>query len=164
MTTLPPTPDVVPEARVGTGMFEPRSLLTSLPEAVRKLDPRVMWHNPVMFVVLVGAVLTTVAAVAEPSVFAWWITVWLWLTVVFANLAEAVAEGRGRAQAASLRANRRDTMARLLARRNFGRAASQCQLIEHAVDEAMAVDAAEGFGDLNGFIDDDRVRGFWQMQ
>ena len=114
MTTLTPTPDVVPEARVGSGVFEPRSLLTSLPEALRKLDPRVMWHNPVMFVVLVGAVLTTVAAVVEPSVFAWWITVWLWLTVVFANLAEAVAEGRGRAQAASLRATRRDTMARLL--------------------------------------------------
>ena len=95
-------------------MFDPRSLLTSLPEALRKLDPRTMWRSPVMFVVLVGAVLTTVLAIAEPSVFAWWITVWLWLTVVFANLAEAVAEGRGRAQAASLRATRRDTTARRL--------------------------------------------------
>jgi K+-transporting ATPase ATPase B chain len=67
-----------------------------------------------MFVVLIGAVLTTVIAITDPSVFAWWITVWLWLTVVFANLAEAVAEGRGRAQAASLRATRRDTTARRL--------------------------------------------------
>lgn len=114
MTALAPTPETVPEARVGSGLFEPRALLTSLPEALRKLDPRVMWRNPVMFVVLVGAVLTTVSAIAEPSVFAWWVTVWLWLTVVFANLAEAVAEGRGRAQAATLRATRRDTMARLL--------------------------------------------------
>ena len=114
MSALAPTPETVPEARVGSGLFEPRALLTSLPEALRKLDPRVMWRNPVMFVVLVGAVLTTVSAIAEPSVFAWWVTVWLWLTVVFANLAEAVAEGRGRAQAATLRATRRDTMARLL--------------------------------------------------
>ena len=58
-----------------------------------------MWRNPVMFVVSVGAVLTTVLAIGEPSVFAWWIAVWLWLTVLFANLAEAVAEGRGKAQA-----------------------------------------------------------------
>ena len=102
------------EHRVGTGAFDARSLLTSLPDAVRKLDPRVMWRSPVMFVVLIGAVLTTVAAIAEPSAFAWWISGWLWLTVVFANLAEAVAEGRGRAQAATLRATRRDTTARRL--------------------------------------------------
>ena len=70
---------------------------------LRKLDPRVMVRNPVMFVVEVGAVLSTVLAVADPSVFAWSVVVWLWLTVVFANLAEAVAEGRGKAQAATLR-------------------------------------------------------------
>jgi K+-transporting ATPase ATPase B chain len=108
------TPDV-PTSRISSGAFDLRSLVTSLPEALRKLDPRVMWRNPVMFVVLVGSVLTTISAIAEPSVFAWSITVWLWLTVLFANLAEAVAEGRGRAQAATLRATRRDTMARLLA-------------------------------------------------
>jgi K+-transporting ATPase ATPase B chain len=101
-------------ARVSTGAFDARSMVTALPGALRKLDPRTMWRNPVMFVVLVGSVLTTVAAIAEPSAFAWWITVWLWLTVVFANLAEAVAEGRGKAQAQTLRATRRDTTARLL--------------------------------------------------
>ncbi len=111
MTTTAPGPL---EHRVGSGAFDARSLLTSLPDAVRKLDPRLMWRSPVMFVVLVGAVLTTIAAIVSPSAFAWWITVWLWLTVVFANLAEAVAEGRGRAQAATLRATRRDTTARLL--------------------------------------------------
>jgi K+-transporting ATPase ATPase B chain len=114
MTTLVPSPDAPQAHRIGSGVFDPRSLLTSLPEALRKLDPRTMWRSPVMFVVLVGAVLTTVIAITEPSVFAWWITAWLWLTVVFANLAEAVAEGRGRAQAASLRATRRDTTARRL--------------------------------------------------
>ena len=110
-TAIPSTPL---ERRVGSGAFDARSLLTSLPEALRKLDPRLMWHSPVMFVVLIGSVLTTVSAILEPSVFAWSITVWLWLTVVFANLAEAVAEGRGRAQAATLRATRRDTTARKL--------------------------------------------------
>src|SRR5690348_1460896 len=67
-----------------------------------------------MFIVEVGAVFTTVLSIADPSVLAWTITVWLWLTVVFANLAEAVAEGRGKAQAAALRAARQDTVARLL--------------------------------------------------
>ncbi len=113
MTVTTPVASTV-EHRIGTGAFDARSLLTSLPTAVRKIDPRLMWRSPVMFVVLIGAVLTTVAAITEPSVFAWSITVWLWLTVVFANLAEAVAEGRGRAQAESLRATRRDTTARRL--------------------------------------------------
>ena len=148
MTTLSPAPDVVPEARVGSGLFEPRSLLTSLPEALRKLDPRAMWHNPVMFVVLVGAVLTTIAAVVEPSAFAWWITVWLWLTVIFANLAEAVAEGRGRAQAASLRATRRDTMARLLGAggAETSVAATELRLGDRVVCEAG--DIVPGDGDV----------------
>ena len=84
-----------------------------LPEAIRKLDPRHMWRSPVMFLVLLGSVATTVAAVADPSTFTISIAVWLWLTVLFGNLAEAVAEGRGKAQAASLRATRTDTVARL---------------------------------------------------
>ncbi|MFB9238063.1 potassium-transporting ATPase subunit KdpB [Plantactinospora siamensis] len=86
-------------------------MIRSLPDALRKLDPRAMWRNPVMLIVEVGAVFTTVLAVADPSVFAWLITIWLWLTVVFANLAEAVAEGRGKAQAAALRQARKDTIA-----------------------------------------------------
>ncbi len=95
-------------------MLEPHRLLTSLPDAIRKLNPATLWRNPVMFVVEIGAVFTTVLAIADPSGFAWAITGWLWLTVLFANLAEAVAEGRGKAQAATLRAARRDTTARRL--------------------------------------------------
>ncbi len=114
MTATTPTAPVTEGHRIGSGSFDVRALVTSLPAALRKLDPRLMWRAPVMFVVLVGAVLTTLSALLEPSVFVWSITVWLWLTVVFANLAEAVAEGRGRAQAATLRATRRDTMARRL--------------------------------------------------
>ncbi|MFG1886163.1 potassium-transporting ATPase subunit KdpB [Micromonospora sp. NPDC049102] len=97
--------------RIGGGLLDPQQLLRSLPDAVRKLNPATMWRNPVMLIVEVGAAFTTVLAVADPSVFAWAITVWLWLTVIFANLAEAVAEGRGKAQAATLRQAKKDTIA-----------------------------------------------------
>ncbi|MFI0411041.1 potassium-transporting ATPase subunit KdpB [Actinomadura sp. 3N508] len=89
-------------------------LLASAPAALRKLDPRVMWRNPVMLVVEIGAVWTTAMAVLDPSVFAVLITAWLWLTVIFANLAEAVAEGRGKAQADTLRKAKKETTARRL--------------------------------------------------
>ena len=90
-----------------------------------KLDPRVQVRNPVMFVVEIGAVITTIAWAIqlggggplggghEPAWFTLTVTVWLWLTVLFANLAEALAEGRGKAQADALRAMRSDTVARL---------------------------------------------------
>ena len=99
---------------VRSGAFDPRQMWRSLPDALRKLDPRHQVHYPVMFVVLVGAVAATVLAVQHPSLFAWSVAGWLWATVVFANLAEAVAEGRGRAQAASLRRTRTQTVARRL--------------------------------------------------
>jgi len=106
-------------------LFDPEILRPALWESVKKLDPRVQARNPVMFVVEIGAVITTVAWLIqvfggqslggghEPSWFTFSVSVWLWLTVVFANLAEALAEGRGRAQAASLRAMRTETVARL---------------------------------------------------
>jgi K+-transporting ATPase ATPase B chain len=117
VSQVPATPDQRAEAvlhRIGGGLLDPKMLWRSLPDAVKKLDPRVQVHNPVMFVVEVGAALTTYSAIAKPNAFAWTITVWLWLTVVFANLAEAVAEGRGKAQADTLRRTRRETMARRL--------------------------------------------------
>ncbi|WP_327705648.1 potassium-transporting ATPase subunit KdpB [Streptomyces decoyicus] len=103
------------DGRVGAGLFDPKQLLKSLPDAFRKLDPRVMVKSPVMFVVLVGSVVTTVLAIKDSgSWFGWVIAVWLWLTVIFANLAEAVAEGRGKAQADTLRKAKTDTVARRL--------------------------------------------------
>jgi K+-transporting ATPase ATPase B chain len=90
-------------------------MLAQLPAALRKLDPRHLWRSPVMFIVWLGSVATTVAAVVDPGVFTISLALWLWLTVVFGNLAEAVAEGRGKAQAASLRAARTDTVARVVA-------------------------------------------------
>lgn len=104
------------DGRVGGGFFDPKQLITSLPDALRKLDPRVMVKSPVMFVVEVGSVLTTVFACTSPTDwFGWAIAAWLWLTVLFANLAEAVAEGRGKAQADTLRKAKTDTVARRLA-------------------------------------------------
>src|SRR5256885_5649099 len=100
--------------RVGGGLLDPKQLVRSTPDALRKLNPLTLWHNPVMFIVEIGSVFTTVLAVGPPTVFAWLIPVWLWRTVVFANLAEAVAEGRGKAQAETLRRAKRDTMARRL--------------------------------------------------
>ncbi|GAA3290774.1 potassium-transporting ATPase subunit KdpB [Dactylosporangium vinaceum] len=107
MTT--PTP-----RRIAGGLLDPAQLGRSTPDALRKLNPATLWRNPVMFIVEIGSIFTTVLAVIHPSGFAWTITVWLWLTVIFANLAEAVAEGRGKAQADTLRRAKQDTMARRL--------------------------------------------------
>jgi K+-transporting ATPase ATPase B chain len=121
VTTTPETGGRAPEEtagtgprRIGGGFLDPKILLKSTPDAFKKLDPRVQIKNPVMFVVEVGALLTLYTAIRTPSVFNWTIVVWLWLTVLFANLAEAVAEGRGKAQAETLRRTKRDTVARRL--------------------------------------------------
>ncbi|MFI1864786.1 potassium-transporting ATPase subunit KdpB [Streptomyces jumonjinensis] len=125
-----PLPPAGPPARrhaAGAGLFEPVQLLRSFPDALRKLHPRVLIANPVLFVVAVGSVLTTLSALLNPSVFTWVVSCWLWLTVIFANLAEAVAEGRGRAQADSLRRARTDTVARRLRHWQYGIDASRAE-------------------------------------
>ena len=101
----------VAEAR---SLFDREILGQALVDAFKKLDPRVQVKNPVMFVVLVGTVVTFIEAIAHPGIFAWSITVWLFLTVIFANFAEAMAEGRGKAQADTLRRMRSETEARRL--------------------------------------------------
>ena len=102
------------QRRIGGGLLDPRVFLKALPDAVRKLNPRTMYKNPVMLIVELGSLYTTVLAVKERTSFAILIALWLWLTVIFANLAEAVAEGRGKAQADALRKTKTDTMARRL--------------------------------------------------
>ena len=97
-----------------SSLFDRAILGRAAVESVRKLDPRVQVKNPVMFVVLIGTVVTLVESAAHSSVFAWSVTAWLALTVLFANFAEAVAEGRGKAQADALRRMRSDTEARRL--------------------------------------------------
>jgi K+-transporting ATPase ATPase B chain len=104
-------------------VLDPSIVIPASLASVRKLDPRIQIRNPVMFVVEVGAVITTLGWLIqvfggkplggghEPAWFTFTVTIWLWLTVVFANLSEALAEGRGRAQAAALRALRTETLA-----------------------------------------------------
>src|ERR1700752_989187 len=112
--SAPSQPKAGAPKRVQGGLLDPKMLWMSLPDALRKLDPRTLWRNPVIFIVEIGAVWSTILAIAEPSWFGWLTVVWLWLTVIFANLAEAVAEGRGKAQAESLRRTKTATMARRL--------------------------------------------------
>jgi K+-transporting ATPase ATPase B chain len=144
-TTRTVAPDAPHSARVGPGLLDVRMLVTQLPAACAKLDPRTMARNPVMFVVEVGAVLTTALAIAHPSVFAWLIVVWLWATVVFANLAEAVAEGRGKAQAATLRRTRQETSARRLLEGDEQRVpAAELEVDDRVVCEAGDVIPSDG--------------------
>src|SRR5690348_3823854 len=113
-TPAAPAPARTPPA--GKSPFTPATLWPAIGAALKKLDPRAQVRTPVMFVVRVGALITSVAWIAgshDPGWFTFTIAVWLWLTVVFANLAEALAEGRGRAQAASLRALRTETSAHM---------------------------------------------------
>ena len=95
-------------------LFDPALMRPALVDALKKLDPRVQWRNPVMFVVYVGSAFTTALSLAQPSAFVIGITAWLWITVLFANFAEALAEGRSKAQAASLRGLKKRTWAKKL--------------------------------------------------
>src|ERR1700685_4291607 len=103
-----------------SALFDPKIVVPALGSAVVKLDPRTLIRNPVMFVLEVVTILTTVILVRDLVVggthllFEIQIIVWLWFTVYFANFAEAVAEGRGKAQAEALRRTRTETQAQLL--------------------------------------------------
>ncbi len=143
-----------PTPRRSKSLFTPEILWPAIGQSFVKLDPRVQVRNPVMFVVEVGAVITTIAWLIqafggqplgggnEPAWFTFTVTVWLWLTVVFANLAEALAEGRGRAQAATLRAMRSETTARL--EDGSARAASELRRGDVVVVEAGEVIPGDG--------------------
>src|SRR5690349_20321563 len=92
---------------------------TAFVDSFRRLTPRYQWRNPVMFVVYIGSILTTILWLQAvfgkgeaPAGFILHVTVWLWVTLLFANFAEAIAEGRSKAQAASLRGARKDTLAK----------------------------------------------------
>jgi K+-transporting ATPase ATPase B chain len=105
-----------------TALFDRTIVRVAFGDSFRKLDPRLQAQNPVMFVVLVGAVLVSVLLVRDVArgrdvLFDLQIALWLWFTLLFANFAEAMAEGRGKAQAAALRRGRTETMARRVTRK-----------------------------------------------
>jgi len=153
--TLTTTPSEQQDAPASAPTAPPRSfgwaqLTQALPGALRKLNPASLVRNPVMLLVWVGAAFTTVLAIAEPFLggpadsggtpvpapFTWGIAIWLWLTVLFANVAESVAEGRGKAQAASLRKTRTSTIARKVVR--YGSATDATAERTEAVDVSSA--------------------------
>jgi potassium-transporting ATPase ATP-binding subunit len=118
VTVIAPTPAAPHSGPHGVAesrsLFDREILKESVAGAFTKLDPRVQVRNPVMFVVLIGTVITFIESVSHSDVFNWSITVWLFLTVLFANFAEAMAEGRGKAQASALRKMRSEATARRL--------------------------------------------------
>src|SRR5215831_14422912 len=119
--TAEPRPPKVRQRPAGAkSLFDPAIMKRAVVDSFVKLNPREMMRNPVMFIVEIGSVLTTVlffwnlpSAASSQSVFTGLVTLWLWFTVLFANFAEAVAEGRGKAQADTLRKTRSETVARI---------------------------------------------------
>ena len=154
MTAVERPAPLAPTRRRSSTALDRSIIIGAGVEAARKLDPRVQARNPVMFVVEIGAAITTVTWLAqvignpstgpgsEPAWFTFTVSAWLWLTVLFANLAEALAEGRGRAQAASLRAMRSETIAQL--RDGSSKPASDLRRTDIVVVEAGQVIPGDG--------------------
>ena len=121
------TADTAVSTRTSFSLFDPALVRPAIRDSFVKLDPRVQWRNPVMFVVYIGSILTTVlgaqALVGKgeaPAGFIIAVAVWLWFTVLFANFAEALAEGRSKAQTASLRGMKKKVIAKVLAAPKHG--------------------------------------------
>src|SRR5260221_10046299 len=102
-TPAEPAVNLISKAKRARPLFDPPIVKRAITDSFVKLSPKTLWKNPVMFVVEIGAALTTVLLALHASGFALQICLWLWFTVLFANFAEAMAEGRGKAQADSLR-------------------------------------------------------------
>jgi K+-transporting ATPase ATPase B chain len=148
-------------------IFDPKIIRSAIPASFKKLDPRVQMKNPVMFVVEVGSVITTVefvrlmlaqptptfsaAQLAAERLFVLAVAVWLWFTVVFANFAEAMAEGRGKAQADTLRKARSTTMAKRLANQSRSSAVQEVAAPDLRKGDFVLVEAGDvipGDGDV----------------
>jgi len=139
-------------------MFDRRIMGPAVVESFRKLDPRTLWRNPVMFAVEIASVVTLVTFAmslagkgAEPSWFTGLVSGWLWLTVIFATFAEALAEGRGKARAASLRKSRTEVTAKRLKKPEFDAAYDVVAATELRKDDYILVGARDmiaGDGDV----------------
>ena len=138
--------------------FDTELLKGALFDSLKKLDPRTLWRNPVMLCVEIASVITLVTFVmsltganTEPAWFTGTVSVWLWLTVIFSTFAEALAEGRGKARAASLRKSRTDISAKLLAKAEFNSAFTTTGASQLRKGDLILVDGGEmiaGDGDV----------------
>jgi K+-transporting ATPase ATPase B chain len=131
-----------------TALLDTRQLTAAAPGALRKLDPRHQARNPVLFVVWVGSLLTTVLAVLDPSVFSVATAAWLWATVLFAGFAESIAEGRGKAQADSLRKVTTETTARVQRGPHGTQIVPSTELTVGDLVEVLAGETIPGDGDV----------------
>ena len=139
-------------------IFDPRIMRPALLDALRKLDPRTLWRNPVMFAVEIASLVTLATfalslagANRESAWFTGLVSLWLWLTVIFATFAEALAEGRGKARAASLRKTRTEVLAKRLKRPEFGSDFTLVGANQLRRDDFILVEAGEliaGDGDV----------------
>ena len=139
-------------------IFDRRIMAPALLESFKKLDPRALWRNPVMFAVEIASAITLVTFAmslsgtgAEPAWFTGSVSIWLWLTVIFATFSEALAEGRGKARAASLRKSRTEVTARRLKKPEFGSSHEMVPAELLRKDDHILVEAGEmiaGDGDV----------------
>ena len=139
-------------------IFDMRIIQSALVDSFKKLDPRILWRNPVMFCVEIASVITLwtfimslVGVNREPAWFTGSVSLWLWLTVIFATFAEALAEGRGKARAASLRKTRTDVTAKRLSRPEFGAPFETVSATDLRKDDYILVEAQDmiaGDGDV----------------
>ena len=146
-------------------LFDPTLAGPAVVDALRKLDPRVQWRNPVMFVVYVGSILTTLlwldalgamgamgdkgaTPIVENAGFVLAVAIWLWFTVLFANFAEAMAEGRSKAQAASLRGIKQETWAKLLHEPHYGAKWRLVQGADLRIGDVILVDSNDFSGSV----------------
>ncbi len=138
--------------KANRGLFDTEILRHAGIDALKKFDPRVQIKNPVMLVVLIGTVITLIESIEHPNVFSWSVTVWLALTVLFANFAEAVAEGRGKAQADTLRKMRSDTQARRLNPDGTEELVAAAELVKGDLVVCQAGDIIPSDGDITDGI------------
>jgi K+-transporting ATPase ATPase B chain len=139
-------------------IFDPRIMRPALIDSFKKLDPRVLWRNPVMLCVEMASCITLITFAmsltgkgTEPAWFTGLVSLWLWLTVLFANFSEALAEGRGKARAASLKKTRTEVMAKRLKKPEFGASFETVPATELRKDDCILVEGGDlvaGDGDV----------------
>jgi K+-transporting ATPase ATPase B chain len=130
------------------GPFDREILAHAILDALGKFNPRAQVRNPVMFVVLIGTIVTLAEAIAHPGIFTWSVTIWLALTVAFANFAEALAEGRGKAQANALRRMRTETDGRRLRPDGAEERVAAAELVKGDLVVAEAGDVIPSDGEI----------------